>query len=128
MILGSASSWNLQTNWDYWKTKGTELLREHGVAVFDFSSQIQSLIKDEGIHLKRDEGAMDAFALCTSNVFDYLTASVPVDHPSFTNRVDVEIDEKWAPFYEQTQLEFPTLKVKAPPPPRGKAASATTGG
>ena len=71
---------------------------------------------------------MDAFALYTSNVFDYLTASVPVDHPSFTNRVDVEIDEKWAPFYEQTQLEFPTLKVKAPPPPRGKAASAPTGG
>jgi hypothetical protein len=98
IILGSARSWNLGPLWDEWNREGTELLRENGIAVFDFSSQIQNLTEDDGIHLKRNDSAMDAFALYTSSVYDYLTASIPMDHPSFMNRVDVEIDKKWAPF------------------------------
>ena len=60
-------------------------------------------------------------------VYDYTTASIPANHPDFLNRIDLEIDQKWAPYYDQTRLEFPTYKIKAPPPPRGKADSASTG-
>jgi hypothetical protein len=130
VIIGSASSWYLGDDWDYWRVHGTKLLRESGIAVFDFSSHIHRLVKDKNIHLEKTDDAVHAFGEYTVMVHDYMTACMPILLPEFAQRWDI-VDEngKWAPVFNGTKLEFPTCKFDAPrppPPPSGSKGKEKT--
>jgi hypothetical protein len=62
VIMGSAKTWYLGPDCDDWRIKATQVLRASGIAVFDFSSHIQRLIKDKGIHLVKVDDVLLAFA------------------------------------------------------------------
>jgi hypothetical protein len=125
VIMGSASTWFLGSDWDDWRIKATQVLRASGIAVFDFSSHIQRLVKDKGIHLVKTDDALCAFAEYTVLIQDYMTACIPILLSEFAERWDI-VDEngKWAPVFNGTKLEFPTCKFAAPPPPSGAKATA----
>jgi hypothetical protein len=53
-----------------------------------------------------------------------MTACTPILLPEFAKRWDIVDDGKWAPVFNRTNLEFPTCKFSAPPPPSGAKSGA----
>ena len=73
-----------------WRIKATQMLRASGIAVFDFSSHIQFLTKDDGIHLVKTNESTHAFAEYTMRIRDYMTTCMFYELPEFVKRIDVE--------------------------------------
>ena len=117
VIVGSASGWNIGRDWDAWRKYATKTLRRCYIPVFDFSTNIESMIKDMGFHFINDDLAKCRFAEYTIGVYDYLVGTLYNNHVSMNECIDIEINGKWKLFCKQKEVPERSCAVAPAPAP-----------